>query len=136
MDKVYDPNTLEKQLYKKWENNGYFKPGGNGNAYCIVLPPPNVTGTLHMGHGFQHTLIDALIRYKRMMGNKTLWQPGTDHAGISTQLVVERQLDKIGQSRKDMGRDEFIDVMRMGRKRIAAASSTAARLLKFLSLCN
>ena len=111
MEKTYSPEAIEKDCYANWESHRYFEPHGEKNPFCIMLPPPNITGNLHMGHGFQHTLIDALIRYKRMMGNKTLWQPGTDHAGISTQLVVERQLDKIGQSRKDMGRDEFIDVM-------------------------
>ncbi|HHF7344850.1 valine--tRNA ligase [Legionella feeleii] len=108
MDKTYSPQAIERACYEKWESHHYFEPRGEGKAYCIMLPPPNVTGSLHMGHGFQHTLMDALIRYKRMQGAKTLWQPGTDHAGISTQLVVERQLDSKGLSRKDMGREEFL----------------------------
>jgi len=108
MDKTYAPEAIEQRWYDIWENHHYFKPQGNGESYCIVLPPPNVTGSLHMGHGFQHTLMDILIRYKRMQGAKTLWQPGTDHAGISTQLVVVRQLEAQGFSLKDMNREEFL----------------------------
>ncbi len=109
MEKTYSPKAIEQACYTTWENQHYFEPQGDGKGYCIMLPPPNVTGSLHMGHGFQHTLIDTLIRYQRMMGARTLWQPGTDHAGISTQLVVERQLEKEGLSRKDMTREEFLD---------------------------
>ena len=109
MDKTYSPEAIEQACYKKWENHHYFEPQGEGKTFCIMLPPPNVTGSLHMGHGFQHTLIDAQIRYHRMMGERTLWQPGTDHAGISTQLVVEGQLEKQGLSRKDMTREEFLN---------------------------
>ena len=109
MDKTYSPETIEKACYQRWENADYFEPQGDGKPYCIMLPPPNVTGSLHMGHGFQHTLIDAQIRYHRMMGDKTLWQPGTDHAGISTQLVVEGQLEREGLSRKDMTREAFLE---------------------------
>ena len=108
MDKTYSPEAIEKTCYKRWEQHHYFEPRGDGKPFCIMLPPPNVTGSLHMGHGFQHTLIDTLTRYQRMMGKRTLWQPGTDHAGISTQLVVECQLDRAGLSRKDMSRDEFL----------------------------
>lgn len=108
MDKTYSPQAIEEACYKAWESQHYFEPQGDGKPFCIMLPPPNVTGSLHMGHGFQHTLIDTLIRYQRMMGARTLWQPGTDHAGISTQLVVESQLDKEGLSRKDMTREEFL----------------------------
>src|SRR5476651_318672 len=108
MDKTYSPQAIEEQCYKKWESHHYFEPRGDGKNFCIMLPPPNVTGSLHMGHGFQLTLIDAMIRYQRMMGARTLWQPGTDHAGISTQLVVEGQLEKEGLSRKNMTRDEFL----------------------------
>ncbi len=92
MDKVYSPRDIEPRLYAHWERSGYFAPAGRGRPYCIVIPPPNVTGTLHMGHAFQHTLMDALTRFHRMEGRDTLWQPGTDHAGIATQMVVERQL--------------------------------------------
>ena len=92
MDKTYKPRELEDLWYKTWEDRGYFKPRGNGETYCITIPPPNVTGRLHMGHGFQHAIMDALTRYHRMLGSQTLWQVGTDHAGIATQMVVERQL--------------------------------------------
>src|SRR3990167_8402110 len=109
MDKVYSPKAIEQSLYTQWEQRHYFRPQGQEKSYCIMLPPPNITGYLHMGHGFQQTLMDVLIRYHRMLGAKTLWQPGTDHAGISTQLVVERQLEALGLSRKRMQRDEFLD---------------------------
>ncbi|VEG92422.1 valine--tRNA ligase [Legionella spiritensis] len=108
MDKTYSPQAIEQACYEKWETRHFFKPHGEGKSYCIMLPPPNVTGSLHMGHGFQHTIMDTLIRYHRMMGAKTLWQPGTDHAGISTQLIVERQLENEGISRKDMTREDFL----------------------------
>ena len=108
MEKTYSPQAIEQSTYQTWEKNHYFEPKTTGQPYCIMLPPPNVTGTLHMGHGFQHTLIDILIRYKRMQRNSTLWQPGTDHAGISTQLVVEAQLERQGKSRTQMSRDEFV----------------------------
>ena len=109
MDKTYDPHAIERTWYQQWEANGYFAPQGNGAAYCIMIPPPNVTGSLHMGHGFQEAIMDALIRYHRMQGRKTLWQVGTDHAGIATQMVVERQLLGQGSSRKELGRDKFIE---------------------------
>ena len=109
MDKTYSPETIEQPYYKKWENHHYFQPRGDGKRFCIMLPPPNVTGSLHMGHGFQHTIMDALTRYHRMSGDKTLWQPGTDHAGISTQLVVEKQLEAQGIARKDLTREQFLE---------------------------
>lgn len=109
MDKTYSPEALEQECYKKWEQHHYFQPRGEDKKYCIMLPPPNVTGSLHMGHGFQHTIMDALTRYHRMLGDKTLWQPGTDHAGISTQLVVERQLDAQGINKKDLTREQFLE---------------------------
>ena len=109
MDKTYSPEAIEQSCYQTWESQHYFEPQGDGKTYCIMLPPPNVTGSLHMGHGFQHTLIDTVIRYHRMMGERTLWQPGTDHAGISTQLVVEGQLEREGLSRKDMSREQFLE---------------------------
>lgn len=108
MDKTYSPQAIEQSRYADWEQNDYFQPDGSGVPFCVMLPPPNVTGSLHMGHGFQNTLIDAVVRYKRMSGANTLWQPGTDHAGISTQMVVEKQLEKEGLSRKDMSREEFL----------------------------
>ncbi len=108
MDKTYQPKQLEDHWYKTWEENGYFVPRGDGEPFCIVIPPPNVTGRLHMGHGFQHAIMDALTRYHRMLGYKALWQVGTDHAGIATQMVVERQLNKLGKTRLDLGRDAFV----------------------------
>ncbi|HET7587272.1 MAG TPA: valine--tRNA ligase [Gammaproteobacteria bacterium] len=107
MDKTYDPHAIEQDWYRRWEAAGYFAPRGDGDPYCIMIPPPNVTGTLHMGHAFQHTLMDALIRYRRMRGYRTLWQVGSDHAGIATQMVVERQLNAEGKTRHDLGRDAF-----------------------------
>ena len=109
MDKTYDPRAIEQPLYQEWEKAGHFRPGGRGAPYCIMLPPPNVTGTLHMGHAFQHTLMDTLIRYHRMGDDDTLWQGGTDHAGIATQMVVERQLAAEGISRHDLGREAFLE---------------------------
>lgn len=110
--KSFDPKTIESKWYEFWENKGYYAAGLNPeikNNFCILLPPPNVTGTLHMGHGFNQTLMDALTRYHRMKGDNTLWQPGTDHAGIATQIVVERQLDAQGVSRHDLGREKFLE---------------------------
>ena len=109
--KSFEPKAIEANWYPKWENAGYFHATTDENkpAYCIMLPPPNVTGTLHMGHSFQDTLMDALIRYHRMKGDNTLWQPGTDHAGIATQIVVERQLDAKGLTRHDLGREKFLE---------------------------
>lgn len=109
MDKTYSPEAIEKSCYANWEQHHYFQPQTGDHSYCIMLPPPNVTGSLHMGHGFQYTLMDALTRYHRMRGYKTLWQPGTDHAGISTQLVVERQLEQKNIFRKDLSREEFLN---------------------------
>ena len=108
MDKTFEPQSIEQQCYKKWEDAGLFKASGSGEPYCILLPPPNVTGSLHMGHGFQQTIMDALTRYHRMKGDNTLWQVGTDHAGIATQMVVERQLNAQGKTRHDLGREDFI----------------------------
>ena len=109
MDKSYQPENIEQRIYERWEKQGYFAPQGDGEPYCIVIPPPNVTGTLHMGHAFQDTIMDALTRYHRMQGKRTLWQPGMDHAGIATQMVVERLLNKEGLSKRDLGRDKFIE---------------------------
>ncbi|NJD30496.1 MAG: valine--tRNA ligase [Gammaproteobacteria bacterium] len=109
MDKSYSPRDIESRLYSTWEAAGWFAPSGDGAPYCIMIPPPNVTGTLHMGHAFQHTLMDALTRLHRMDGDAALWQPGTDHAGIATQMVVERQLNAEGRSRQDLGRDAFVE---------------------------
>lgn len=106
---TYDPTEIEKKWYQTWEERGYFKPSQKGESFCIMIPPPNVTGSLHMGHGFNNAIMDALTRYNRMSGKNTLWQPGTDHAGIATQMVVERQLGAQGVSRHDLGREKFIE---------------------------
>lgn len=111
INKNYDSKKIEAHWRKQWEMNTYFQPTGQGEPYCIVLPPPNVTGSLHMGHGFQVTLMDALIRYQRMCGKNVLWQGGTDHAGIATQMVVERQLLAQGKSRHDLGRELFVEAI-------------------------
>lgn len=111
MDKTYNPQQIEQQLYQHWEQQGYFQPNGNTrqDSYCIMIPPPNITGRLHMGHAFQHTIMDILIRYQRMQGKNTLWQVGTDHAGIATQMVVERHIAaEEGKTRHHYGRDAFI----------------------------
>src|SRR5919108_5749327 len=107
--KSFDPHAIEQKWYPVWESRGWFKPSWQpGSApFCIQLPPPNVTGTLHMGHAFQQTLMDVLIRYRRMRGDNTLWQVGTDHAGIATQIVVEQQLAMEGTSRRDLDRAKF-----------------------------
>jgi len=119
MEKIYNPHSIEQRWYETWENNGYFSASTTTenssqnavkkNAYCIMIPPPNVTGRLHMGHAFQDTIMDALTRYHRMKGENTLWQPGTDHAGIATQMVVERLINAEGKTRHDLGRDKFIE---------------------------
>jgi valyl-tRNA synthetase len=109
MDTTYNPHELEQRWYQYWEDGDCFKPSGEGEPYCILLPPPNVTGTLHMGHAFQHTLMDALIRYQRMRGRDTLWQVGVDHAGIATEMVVTRQIEAEGSKRDDYSREAFIE---------------------------
>ncbi|AZS51243.1 valine--tRNA ligase [Entomomonas moraniae] len=109
MDKTYQPDSIERSWYQTWESNNYFAPQGKGDPYSIMIPPPNVTGSLHMGHGFNNAIMDALIRYRRMQGRNTLWQPGTDHAGIATQMVVERQLGLQNITRHDLGREKFIE---------------------------
>ena len=108
MDKSYEPQSFETRWYSQWEASGCFKPSGSGTPYTILLPPPNVTGTLHMGHAFQHTLMDALIRYQRMRGRDALWQMGTDHAGIATEMVVARNIGRDGLKRDELGREKFI----------------------------
>lgn len=110
MDKVYQPNAIEDRWYQEWKAKGYFQPSEQSEqSFCIMIPPPNVTGTLHMGHAFNNTIMDGLTRYHRMCGDNTLWQPGTDHAGIATQMVVERQLNAAGQSRTELGREAFLE---------------------------
>jgi len=109
MEKTYNPQDIEQRWYQTWENNNYFQPSGGNKPYCIMIPPPNVTGRLHMGHAFQDTIMDTLTRYHRMCGDNTLWQAGTDHAGIATQMVVERLLNAEGKTRHDLGRDKFTE---------------------------
>ncbi|WP_028874158.1 valine--tRNA ligase [Tepidiphilus margaritifer] len=112
LDKSFEPKAIESRWYPYWEEHGYFRAGfdpGRKNAYCILMPPPNVTGTLHMGHGFNQTIIDTLVRWRRMSGDNVLLQPGTDHAGIATQIVVERQLEREGLTRYDLGREKFLE---------------------------
>ncbi|MEJ4046121.1 valine--tRNA ligase [Erwinia sp. SLM-02] len=112
MEKTYNPQDIEQPLYEHWEKQGYFKPNGDTSqeSFCIMIPPPNVTGSLHMGHAFQQTIMDTMIRYQRMQGKNTLWQAGTDHAGIATQMVVERKIAaEEGKTRQDYGRDAFIE---------------------------
>ncbi|MEE2731137.1 MAG: valine--tRNA ligase [Pseudomonadota bacterium] len=109
MEKTFNPSDIETRWYQTWEEKGYFKPTGQGDAYTIMIPPPNVTGSLHMGHGFNNAVMDCLIRYRRMQGRNTLWQPGCDHAGIATQMVVERQLAAQDITRHDLGREKFLD---------------------------
>jgi len=109
MDKSFDPRQIESTWYPRWEASGQFAPRGEGDPYCILLPPPNVTGTLHMGHAFQQTIMDALCRWQRMKGRPTLWQGGTDHAGIATQKIVENQLAADGKTRHDLGREAFVE---------------------------
>ncbi len=109
MEKTYNPHSIEQRWYETWEKNDNFSPKGGDESFSIMIPPPNVTGSLHMGHGFNNTVMDTLTRYHRMKGHNTLWQPGTDHAGIATQMVVERQLNAEDKTRHDLGRDKFID---------------------------
>ena len=109
MDKSYDPERIEASWRQRWEDRGAFAPNAEGEPFCIMIPPPNVTGTLHMGHAFQDTLMDILTRWRRMQGRATLWQPGTDHAGIATQMVVERKLEREGRTRRELGRDAFVE---------------------------
>ena len=127
MEKTYQPAAIERFWYERWEESDYFSPKDNGESYCIMIPPPNVTGTLHMGHAFQHTIMDALTRYHRMLGFKTLWQPGTDHAGIATQMVVERQLAADGKTRTELGREAFVDKVWEWREK---SGSTISRQLR------
>ena len=130
LDKIYDPSRIESRWYRVWENAGYFAPANSGAPpYCIMIPPPNVTGSLHMGHAFQDLIMDALIRYHRMNGRHTLWQPGTDHAGIATQMVVERTINAEGKTRHDYGREKFIDKVWQWK---AESGGTIARQLRHM----
>ncbi len=126
MDKTYQPHAIETSWYNTWESENYFAPQGAGESYTIMIPPPNVTGSLHMGHGFNNAIMDALIRFRRMQGRNTLWQPGTDHAGIATQMLVERQLEAQGQNRHDLGREKNSS-RKYGNGRISPAATSAVR---------
>jgi valyl-tRNA synthetase len=109
MDKTYQPDSIEQAWYQTWEKAGHFRPSGEGESFAMMIPPPNVTGSLHMGHAFQDTIMDTLVRYRRMQGRNTLWQVGTDHAGIATQMVVERRLAAEGTDRHELGRERFLE---------------------------
>ncbi|HEY7864316.1 MAG TPA: class I tRNA ligase family protein, partial [Thermoanaerobaculia bacterium] len=111
LEKTFEPASFEARWYEVWEREGRFQPGGDASLprFVMVIPPPNVTGRLHIGHAFGRTLEDILARWKRMLGHRTLWVPGTDHAGIATQMVVERELAKEGLDRRAMGREAFIE---------------------------
>jgi len=134
MDKHYQPEALEQRWYEQWEQAGCFKPSGHGQPYTILLPPPNVTGTLHMGHAFQHTLMDALIRYQRMRGRDTLWQVGVDHAGIATEMVVTRQIEAKGGRRDALTRDEFIQ--RVWQWKHESGSTITAQMRRLGASCD
>jgi valyl-tRNA synthetase len=129
--KSFDPRAIESRWYAEWERRGYFAAStrADASAFCIQLPPPNVTGTLHMGHAFNQTIMDALTRYHRMRGDNTLWLPGTDHAGIATQIVVERQLEAQGTSRQNLGREQFVAAVWEWKER---AGSTITRQMRRL----
>jgi valyl-tRNA synthetase len=129
LDKSFDPHAVESRWYAHWESRGWFAASGKGAPYCIQLPPPNVTGTLHMGHAFQQTLMDALIRYRRMRGDNTNWVAGTDHAGIATQIVVERQLQEEGRTRQDLGRDAFLERVWQWKRQSGASITRQMRRL-------
>src|SRR3989344_7218859 len=109
LTKPYNPAETEGRIYDMWEKSGHFAPEGEGEPFCIVLPPPNVTGTLHLGHAMEDSLQDAIVRYKRMRGYKTLWIPGTDHAAIATQSKVAKLLEKEGRNWREMSREDFLD---------------------------
>ena len=131
LEKSFDPHAIEARCYERWESSGWFshRPGEDRPPYCIQLPPPNVTGTLHMGHAFQQTLMDALVRYHRMRGFNTNWVVGTDHAGIATQIVVERQLQDEGKSRHDLGREKFAERIWQWKQQSGATITTQMRRL-------
>jgi len=134
--KSFDPKAIESRWYPYWESRGLFKPSMKPGAapYCIQLPPPNVTGTLHMGHAFQQTLMDVLIRYHRMLGDNTLWQVGTDHAGIATQIVVENQLRGEGNSRQSLGRERFVE--RVWKWKAESGSSITNQMRRLGASCD
>ena len=107
LSKAYEPHSIEQKWYEAWASSGYFQPSGEGEPYTIAIPPPNITGSLHMGHALQHTMMDALSRWRRMQGRSVLWLPGEDHAGIAAQVLVERHLAQEGVKRTDLGREAF-----------------------------
>jgi len=132
MEKSFEPGSIEAKWYAEWERLGCFRPSGEGTPYSILLPPPNVTGTLHMGHAFQQTIMDTLIRYHRMRGFRTLWQGGTDHAGIATQKIVENQLAAEGATRHDLGREAFVERVWQWKEE---SGSTITRQMRRLGAC-
>ncbi|MHB1993629.1 valine--tRNA ligase [Metallibacterium scheffleri] len=129
MSASFEPGSIESQCYARWERLDCFKPSGTGDPYCILLPPPNVTGTLHMGHAFQQTIMDALIRHARMSGKRTLWQGGSDHAGIATQKIVENQLAAEGKTRHDLGREAFVERVWQWKEQSGSAIGNQSRRL-------
>ncbi|MHB8569224.1 MAG: valine--tRNA ligase [Metallibacterium sp.] len=129
MSASFEPGSIESQCYARWQRLDCFKPSGTGDPYCILLPPPNITGTLHMGHAFQQTIMDALIRHARMSGRRTLWQGGTDHAGIATQKIVENQLATEGKTRHDLGREAFVERVWQWKEQSGSAIGNQSRRL-------
>ncbi|MHB1588294.1 MAG: valine--tRNA ligase, partial [Metallibacterium scheffleri] len=129
MSASFEPGSIESQCYARWQRLDCFKPSGTGDPYCILLPPPNVTGTLHMGHAFQQTIMDALIRHARMSGKRTLWQGGSDHAGIATQKIVENQLAAEGKTRHDLGREAFVERVWQWKEQSGSAIGNQSRRL-------
>ena len=135
LDKTFDPTAVEPRLYQAWEESGVFAPREEGEPFSIVIPPPNVTGSLHMGHALNNTLQDVLARFERMRGKAVLWLPGTDHAGIATQMVVERQLAAEGNiSRREMGRDAFVE--RVWRWKAESAGAIQNQLRRLGASCD
>ncbi|GBR77299.1 valyl-tRNA synthetase, partial [Candidatus Termititenax persephonae] len=129
MEKVYNPAEIEKRIYADWEQSGDFAPQGDGQPFALVIPPPNVTGALHMGHALDETLQDILTRWHRLLGDNTLWVPGTDHAGIATQNVVERKFAQEGKSRQELGREKFIEEVWRWKEEYGGRITSQLRLL-------
>ena len=137
LEKTYRSEEIERKKYEEWERDGDFAIGGsraNADPFTIVIPPPNVTGSLHMGHALNNTLQDILIRFRRMQGRDALWQPGTDHAGIATQMVVERQMGEEGLTRHDLGRDKFIE--RVWKWKAESGGTITSQLLRLGASCD
>ena len=135
MEKTYQPENIERQWYENWESKGYFRPSGEGESFSIAIPPPNVTGSLHMGHAFQHTIMDTLTRFKRMQGRNALWTVGTDHAGIATQMVTEREMALSQEpTRQDMGREKFLE--RVWQQKVKSRGTIIGQLKRLGASCD